>query len=814
MSGKSVVKKPSYSPGNLISWSRDQQTFNFSCDKGVILQVIVLGDDMIRFRFQTQGYIEKDFSYAIDPAFEQRPTEILAEEKTQYVELKTSLLKVQVHKSGLRHTVKDKKGNILMDDDKGFHWEEDSYGSDIVMMSKVSHEDEYYFGLGDKSCALNLRGERLNNWATDSFGYGPETDPLYRAIPFYFSLFDGRSYGIFFDNSFRSYFDFAAEREDATSFWAHGGEMNYYFIYGPEMMQVAERYTDLTGRPELPPLWALGFHQCKWSYYPEAEVKSIAEEFRSRKIPCDAIYLDIDYMDGYRCFTWNLDHFPDPPRMIAELKEQGFETVVMIDPGIKVDPDYFVYKEGIENDYFARRMDGPYLKGKVWPGDCYFPDYTRPEVREWWGGLYKDLIRKVGISGFWNDMNEPAFFGVDSKTAPMDARFDYDGHPGSHRKAHNIYGMQMSRASYDGIKELSYPKRPFLITRATYSGGQRFASVWTGDNNATWEHLQLANTQSQRMSISGFSFIGSDIGGFNGVPDGELFTRWVQVGMFHPLFRVHSIGFNDVGDDEIDEEVLEKNKASELNRDQEPWSFGEPYTAAVKKAIELRYKLLPYLYTAFYQYSSKGTPILRPGSFLDQHDPETLDRMEEFCFGDHILACPISEKGAEGRYLYLPKGQWYCYRSEKPILGEQEIWTDTALDEIPMYIRAGAVIPTAPVMQYSSEKKIEQLSLHVYYKNGKESSQLYADANEGYDYQEGGYTLRNFHTKGGTLSFGLKQEIEGNFKPDYDKFKVVFHGLPFKADKCMVDGKPVEISFTPFTTDVIVDRDFTQIEIA
>lgn len=811
---KSVVKTPSYSPGTLKSWQQKDQTFEFTCDKGVILQVFILNDDMIRFRFQTRGYIETDFSYAIDPGFTSTPVTVQVEEKSAGIELRTARLKVLVKKSGLKHTVKDLAGNTLLEDDKGFHWEEDPFGGDIVMMSKVSHDDEYYFGLGDKSCSLNLKGKRLQNWVTDSFGYGADSDPLYRAIPFYFSLNTGNACGIFFDNSFRSYFDFAGERENATSFWAHGGEMNYYFIYGPEMMRVAERYTDLTGRPDMPPLWALGFHQCKWSYYPESEVKELADNFRKKQIPCDAIYLDIDYMDGYRCFTWNLEHFPDPPRMIKELKDQGFETVVMIDPGIKVDPDYFVYREGLENDYFARRADGPYLKGKVWPGDCYFPDYTRPEVRKWWGGLYKDLIRKVGISGFWNDMNEPAFFNTLSKTAPDDARFDYDGHSGSHRKAHNIYGMQMSRASYEGMKELGYPKRPFLITRATYAGGQRYASAWTGDNNATWEHLQLANKQCQRMSISGFSFIGSDIGGFNGVPDGELFTRWVQVGLFHPLFRVHSIGFNDVGDDEVDTEAIEENKASEVNRDQEPWSFGEPYTAAVRKAIELRYKLLPYLYTAFYQYSSKGTPILRPNSFLDQHDPETLDRMEEFGFGDHILACPISEQGVEGRYLYLPKGQWYCYRSEKPIMGEQEIWTETALDEIPMYIRAGAVIPTAPVMQYSSEKKIETLSLHVYYKNGKETSQLYVDASEGFDYKEGAFSLRNFETKGGTLSFRIKQQMEGSYMPDYDKFKVVFHGLPFKANKCIVDGVDTEIIFTSFTTDILVDRDFEQIEIA
>ena len=290
-------------------------------------------------------------------------------------------------------------------------------------------------------------------------------------------LKEGIGYGIFFDNSFRSHFDFAAERSEVTSFWAQGGEMNYYFIYGPGLLDVARSYTKLTGTPELPPLWAFGYHQCRWSYYPEIKLREVARGFRERAIPCDALYLDIDYMDGYRCFTWNKDHFPNPRKMVSELAEKGFKTVVIIDPGIKIDLDNDICNEGIDKGYFLKRQDGPFVRGRVWPGECFFPDFTHPDVREWWARLYLDLIRKDGVRGVWNDMNEPATFDLEGRTLYEDVRHDYDGHPCSHRKAHNVYGMQMSRASYEGVKRYSYPYRPFLITRATYSGGQRFASA-------------------------------------------------------------------------------------------------------------------------------------------------------------------------------------------------------------------------------------------------------------------------------------------------------------------------------------------------
>ncbi len=603
-------------PSKIISYKKDVDTFYFTSENNVVLQLTIERDSVLRFRYSTTKIFEKDFSYAITKYASKGFNHLEIDEDDKNYVITTSKLICNISKSDMRKSIFDAKDkSLIYEDELGFHWEESyEFGCDIVKMSIKSQESECYYGLGDKPVENNLKGKCFQNWVTDSYAYGRGTDPLYKAIPFYIGLHHQKSYGIFFDNTFRSYFDFCHERRNITSFWAQGGEMNYYFIYGPEMSDVVSNYTDLTGRPHnIPPLWALGFHQCKWSYYPESKVKEIANKFRELQIPCDAIYLDIDYMDGFRCFTWNKEHFPNPKQLVKELLDEGFKTVVIIDPGIKIDNDNSVFKEGLANDYFCRRADGPNMKGKVWPGECYFPDFTNPKVRDWWSNLFKELIEEIGVKGVWNDMNEPAVMEVPNKTFPDDVRHDYDGKHCSHRKAHNVYGMQMARATYHGLKKFSYPKRPFVITRAAYSGTQRYTSSWTGDNVASWDHLALANQQAQRMCMSGFSFIGSDIGGFAEQPNGELFARWIQLGAFHPFFRVHSSG--DHGE-------------------QEPWVFGSSLTDVVRKFIEIRYQLLPYLYTAFWRYTLEGIPILKSLVLFDQEDPHTHYRNDEFIFGE------------------------------------------------------------------------------------------------------------------------------------------------------------------------------------
>ncbi|WP_197076826.1 glycoside hydrolase family 31 protein [Hymenobacter terrenus] len=767
-------------PGEVIRADQlDGNQFLFNCQNGVRLLLHVLSDKILRFRYLTDGPLQPDFSYAVSANNRPQLAPELVEfrEKPDHYRLTTARLICIIQKENLKTRVLDRSGSILSDDEKGFHWEYDyDTGNDIVKMSKQVPAGVHYYGLGDKPDNMNLRGKRFTNWGSDTYGYVKGSDPLYKNIPFYHVLHQKIAHGIFFDNTFKASFDFAAERADVTSFWAQGGEMNYYFIYGPTLMEVTQEYTLLTCTPELPPLWTLGYHQCKWSYFPESNVKEIAAGLRDRKIPCDALYLDIDYMEGYRCFTWSKQHFPEPKRMVKELADDGFKMVVIIDPGIKIDPEYPVYQEGIANDYFCRRADGPLMKGSVWPGLCNFPDFTNPEVREWWAGLFKELIQDVGVKGVWNDMNEPAVF--EKGTFPPDVRFHYDGHWASHQKAHNIYGMQMARATNDGVKQFSYPNRPFTITRSTYSGGQRYSSGWTGDNIASWEHLWLANIQCQRLSISGFSFIGSDIGGFVDTPTGELYARWIALGAFHPFFRTHSSG--DHGD-------------------QEPWSFGDSVTDLARHFIELRYRLLPYMYTTFWQYATYGLPMLRPLTFLDQNDTETYLRMAEFGLGDNLLVCPITQAGAEGRWMYLPRGDWFYYWTDAPTAGGSEVWATADLTRIPLFVKAGAVLPMQPVLQYVGEKPIEELTLHVYYKNGTTESLLYDDGGEGYAYQEGQRTVRRFTVTGSSAELTITQAIEGDYQPSYATYRVVLHGVAGPIT-VTADGQAAEVTEAPLET--------------
>lgn len=781
-------------PSKITSYEKEVDAILFHTDNNVILKVTVLRDSLIRFRYTTKGYFSNDFSYAIDKMQSHGFNVLEVTDELDHYRITTSKVYVVIQKSDLRVGIYDLNDEPILEDENGFHWEEYyEYGGNIVKMSKMSQDGECFYGLGDKATHLNLKGKRLENFATDQYAFQKDQEPLYKVVPFYIGLHHQKAYGIFFDNTFRSYFDFSHERKNITSFWADGGEMNYYFVYGPKMSDVVQTYTHLTGKPEMPPLWTLGYHQCKWSYYPESKVREVANKFRELQIPCDAIYLDIDYMDGFRCFTWNKEYFPDPKKMVSDLSADGFKTVVIIDPGIKIDKDYWVYKEALDKDYFCKRADGPYMKGKVWPGECNFPDYTNPEVREWWAGLFKELISEIGVKGVWNDMNEPAVMDVPGKTFPMDVRHNYDGNTCSHRKAHNIYGTQMARATYEGVKRFAYPKRPFIITRSAYSGAQRYTSSWTGDNVASWEHLWIANIQMQRMSISGMGFTGSDIGGFAEQPSGELYARWIQLGVFHPFCRTHSSGHHG---------------------EQEPWSFGKEVIDITRKFVELRYQLLPYLYTMFWQYVNEGIPMLKPLVYFDQEDIQTHYRTDEFIYGNQILVCPILEPNALGRRMYLPKGNWYNFWTNEFVEGKKELWVATDYDQIPIFIKEGAIIPKYPIQQYVGQIEAPDLSLDVYYKFGKEKSVVYEDAHDGYDYNKGRFSYKSFSLTGKETELIIQQHKEGSYETQYSTIKIDIKGLPFKIKTIEIDNEIVAFEKVHFVENtLIIEKDFSELHL-
>ncbi len=770
---KPVIKKYLGVPNNAVQAGNK---FYFS-DGDAKVEVVVVTNEIIRVRLAPHSVFLDEFSYAV-PKLQQKATDFALTEYQDEFCVSTPVVNCHIRKKDFFISFSDSQDHVTSADAVPMHWEENvKFGGYYVYCTKTCSDEESFFGLGDKPTEFNLRGKRLKNWNTDAYSFAWNQDPLYRSIPFYISLNEGIAHGIFFDNTFKAHFDFGAEDKTKTSFWADGGELQYYYIHGPHMMDVVKNYHILTGTHPMPPLWALGYHQCRWSYYPESKVKKITNGFRENKIPCDGIYLDIDYMDGYRCFTWNRKYFPDPKKMIKELAADGFKTVVIIDPGIRVDDNYAVFKEGKENRHFCRRSDDYFMEGHVWPGRCQFPDFTNPEVRTWWGGLFDELV-EMGVAGVWNDMNEPAVFGAG--TFPDDVRHQYDGFRGSHRKAHNVYGMQMVRATYDGLRKLMKNKRPFTITRAGYSGVQRYSSVWTGDNVASWEHLKLGNIQCQRLSVSGISFCGTDIGGFSGEPDGELFTRWIQMGTFSPFMRAHSAGDT---------------------KEREPWSFGEPFTAINRKFIELRYRLLPYLYSIFWEHHRYGFPILRPVVMQEQDELSNHFRQDEFTYGDKILICPVLEPGQVARNVYLPKGKWYYYWNNEVIEGGKEVTVPTPLETMPIFIKAGSVIPEYPIMQYVGEKEIEEVKLNVYFSDYEVNSFLFEDYGETFAYEQDIYLEKKFVVKGKPNQLTIQQSMEGLYTPRYENYEFNIIGLPFKPTRITADNKEIR--------DFVVNKDKT-----
>ena len=650
---------------------------------------------------------------------------LIVTESPTAVELATDDLALLIRSDGgVKLLTKD--GQILFQDapEQGPVWNAD--GS--LKSCKVLPANEYYYGFGERTSLLEKRGKRYTCWNTDpgdiNFDHGPGADRLHQSIPFFMALRpETGGYGLFLNNTFKTVFDVGHSNPDCLSIEATGGELDYYVFYGPEPAAIVEAYTALTGRTPLPPRWALGYHQSRWGYYPESRVREIVENFRSRQIPLDAVHLDIDYMQGYRVFTWDKTHFPEPEKLIKDVGEQGVKLVTIVDPGVKYDPnnDYGVYEEGAEQDYFIRDAQGEVFHGYVWPDDSVFPDFAKPEVREWWGDLHKHLIN-MGVQGIWNDMNEPALANAPFNTPcklieiPSDAPQGNGEEVTSHAEVHNIYALLENMATFEGLRKLKPDTRPFLLTRAGYAGIQRWSAVWTGDNAAIWEHLEMAMPELCNLGLSGVSFTGTDIGGFHWNSNSELWARWIQLGAFYPFSRGHSIT---------------------TAHHKEPWVWGERTEKIARNYIELRYRFLPYLYSLFEESSRTGAPVMRPLLYEFHHDPKVMSLYDEVMVGSGLLLAPVYRPGVEYRHVYLPGENWYDFWSGEAVL-ESNVLAHAPLEVMPMYVRGGTILPLGPIMQYTDERPLDQLTLEIYLDNqGSATGRLYEDDGISYAYTEG-----------------------------------------------------------------------------
>ncbi len=775
--------------GDVVTYVKKPDGVRLILSGGALADVTLSDLGVVRVRFTARVEFARDFSYAVEVK-ERRPVAAVVRDvgRQAAIEITTKGggAKIVIQRKPFLVRVYDTSGQLVVEDDPTRPVLFDPV-SGAFETSKRRDQLEFYYGFGEKALPTARTGQMLTMWNTDTYAYPPGLDPIYESIPFFIALRQGKAYGLFFDNTYRTYFDMGKTDPARYTFGAPGGELNYYVCTGGRERTpraVLREYTEITGRTPLPPLWALGYQQSRYSYYPESKVRDIARNFRTRHIPADVIYLDIDYMDGFRIFTWDKQKFPDPPKLLGDLRADGFRTVVIIDPGIKVDENYPAYREGRAQNLFCKTKDGAEFHANVWPGVCAFPDFTNPQTRAWFGALYRTNLDE-GISGFWNDMNEPATFPPDkrppqpnvahdtAKTFPLDVRHAGDGQPDTHARYHNVYGMQMARSTFEGVQKLRPDARPFVVTRAGYAGIQRYAAVWTGDNVPSWEHLALSLPMIANMSVSGVSFIGADVGGFAGNTTPELYARWLQAAALTPFFRTH---------------------ANNESASREPWSFGAEMEKINRASIELRYQLLPYLYTVFQAHTETGAPVLRPLWFNYPADYNVYDAplgLDEYLAGDDLLVAPVLQQGATTRGVYFPKGDaWLDWWTGTRYEGGTGANIAAPLDRLPLFVRAGASIPTQPIVQHTGEMARAPLTLTVAVGDG--TGRIYEDAGDGYDYQRGAWRMTNITQQGNTLRFTRT----GSYNAARTLAAIEFVGLNAQPQAVRIDGRAAkDISF-------------------
>jgi alpha-glucosidase len=755
------------------------------CDTGVRLQAgtatveaVALAPDLFRVGMFPNGR-PPDYTSEAIAKMEWELTRVQSSSTSGELSFCTGAATVRISLDPLRVRFDNASGRVFAQDDPklgmGFFARPNAGGSEealgpAVRLYKWHPTGERYFGCGERTGGLEKTASHQIFWNIDPpGGHNPDHNNLYTSIPFIVALQDGKAWGLFLANTYHVEFDLAHEDADRSWFGVAGGDLIYYVFCGPSIRSVLDRYTELTGRTPMPPLWALGYHQSRYSYLDAGELRSVAREFRRRRIPCDVLYLDIHYMDGYRVFTWDRERFPDPPQLFAELREQGFHVVTIIDPGVKVDDRYQVYLEGREQDFFCKTADGGEYHNVVWPGLCAFPDFTSSATRTWWGHWHQALLDD-GVAGVWCDMDEPSLFVPLHSTMPDDVVHPGDGDPTLHAQIHNLYGSLMARATREALQELRPDRRPFVISRAGFAGLQRHALLWTGDNNSWWEHLWMSMPQLQNLGLSGLAWVGADIGGFFGDTNAELLTRWTELGVFQPFCRNHS--------------ALD-------TRRQEPWAFGEPYESIMKKMIQLRQRLIPYLYTVFEECHRTGAPILRP-LFFENPDDETAYAIEdEFLLGSALLIAPITRHGAEYRHVYVPKGTWFHLWSGKPIRGPSHILAEAPLGEPPIYVRANTPMPLWPEMSYVGERPADPFTLLIFPAVGQGELTLYEDTGDGYAYQQGEYSRRRItcETSADQIIVRL-DERKGSFVPERKEVCLEIRGVSATPESVEVDGRP------------------------
>lgn len=777
---------PWQTPGNVERVVPYERGLRLRCQRGWV-ELRWIAADCMRVRWLQQNdepFIEP-FSYAVSKV-DWPVVPIDMTQDGESVIMRSAEISCRISRRPFHLTLETLDGQLVCTDSAGMQMRDDG----TTRLCMAMQLDESSYGLGERAFGLQMRGRRLSLWNTDPPVYNRNADPLYYNIPFYLGVRNAVSYGLFWDNSSRTTADLGAAKRDELALESECGELRYYLFAGTDAKRVLSRYTELTGRIPLPPLWSLGYHQCRFSYYPQDTVLKVAEEFRSRGIPSDVIYLDIHYMNGFRVFTWDKEHFPQFKEMLDKLHQQHFKVVAIADPGIKVDGEYPTYISGVERGIFLRYPDDKLVAAAVWPGMCHFPDFTDPAARAWWTEQMGTLL-DAGVDGIWNDMCEPAIFTEDgAATLPDYVRHHRDGLGGDHLENHNVYGMLMGRASYEAQQKHHPQVRPFNIIRAGFAGAQRYASSWTGDNTSDWDHLRLSLSMTLNMGLSGAPITGPDIGGFQKDCNAELFTRWLQAACLLPFVRSHtSLG----------------------TAAQEPWAFGQPYEVINRVTIALRYRLLPYLYSVFAQCHEYGWPIVRPLFMAEPDNPAVRDIDDSYLVGDALLVAPVLQAGVLRRSVYLPAGEWYDFWTNERLDGGQTIEVPAPLERLPLFVRAGAVLPMWPEMQYVNPQAVQALLYRVY--PGEFETVLYEDDGDGFAYRDGEYRWVYITCGWEESRLVINRRAAGRYEPPYKSLRLEVVGFDEEPLQVRVDRQSAPLWFYDDDILEVTIDDFQRVEI-
>jgi alpha-glucosidase len=771
---------------SLASYTSTRDTVTIACRDQSQVRLYILAPDLIRVRTSfRQRLPDRDHSWAIAKTSWDVPKWSVKDDPAGLM-IATEEVEVLVHRSPLLIEFRDARTHRTINTDaQPMMWDPRAKDGRVAAVKALSFE-EHFYGLGEKAAHLDKRRGQFTMWNSDTPAYKEGTDPIYQDIPFYLGWQRGDAYGIFFDNSYRTHFDFASESPDHVTFEAEGGEMNYYFFWGPSMKKIVGRYADLTGHLPMPPKWALGNQQSRWTYYPDTVAEDVVHRYRAEDLPLDVLYLDIDYMNGYRVFTWDPHGYSDPRAFTDKLRKQGVKVVVIVDPGVKYEPPeagaadaatnpelapqdktYYVYNQGMAKDYFLKRTDGKPWIGAVWPGKAVYTDYTLDAAARWWGDLHRAYLDH-GVAGIWNDMNEPSDFLDQTGRTQMDV-ITYDGGTNSpYAGNRNVFALNEARATYEGLERLRPNDRPYVITRAAYAGIQRYSTMWTGDNTATWDAMALSIPMFETLGLGGQPFVGADAGGFIGRTDAELLTRWYQIGFLTPFCRNH---------------------AQRDAYDHEPWRFGTYYEDIIRKYLKLRYRFLPFLYTTLEEAHRTGVPIFRPLLLNYQNDVNTLDIDDEFIVGTDLLVAPILKPTLTSRLVYLPEGTWFDYWTGQKLAGGRMIHAEAPLERVPLYVRGGAIIPMGPEMNYVGEKATDPLTFEIYPDaQGKAQVSLYEDDGVSPAYRNGVYRRTTVTYQSSQIEVTAPT---GSYQPGARKF--VFSIGRTKPVELHDDGRPHKI---------------------